>query len=238
MQERADLLLKNGMLGLLLVLISLSLFLEIRLALWVAVGIAVSGLGALAAMLVLDIPINTISLFSFVLAIGIVVDDAIVVAEHIQDERKRGTPGVVAAVRGVRRIKVPLTFAVLTYGGGVHAAALHSLVESVEIWAGTAGHHHHHAAGFSGRIAAGVAQPPVPSARPGMGADKCFRSVLHTAPRVVLNVAAEQVCARPPQSGAAVRDGPAHGNDGGGCRNAYAKYLSVTGGYRPYHIGR
>ena len=113
-EERAALLLKNGVLGLLLVLIALSLFLEIRLALWVAAGIAISGIGTLAAMLVLDYAINTISLFSFVLAIGIVVDDAIVVADHIQDERKRGTPGVVAAIRGTRRIKVPLIFAVLT----------------------------------------------------------------------------------------------------------------------------
>ncbi len=113
-EERADLLLKNGILGLLLVLIALSLFLEIRLALWVAAGIAISGIGTLAAMLVLDYAINTISLFSFVLAIGIVVDDVIVVADHIQDERKRGTPGVVAAIRGTRRIKVPLIFAVLT----------------------------------------------------------------------------------------------------------------------------
>ena len=113
-EERADLLLKNGILGMLLVLIALSLFLEIRLALWVAAGIAISGIGTLAVMLVLDYAINTISLFSFVLAIGIVVDDAIVVAEHIQDERKRGTPGVMAAIRGTRRIKVPLIFAVLT----------------------------------------------------------------------------------------------------------------------------
>jgi multidrug efflux pump subunit AcrB len=113
-EERADLLLKNGILGLLLVLLSLSLFLQIRLALWVAVGLAVSGIGALAVMLALDFAINTISLFSFVLAIGIVVDDAIVVAEYIHYERMRGTPGVVAAVRGVRRIKVPLIFAVLT----------------------------------------------------------------------------------------------------------------------------
>ena len=113
-EERAALLLKNGILGMLLVLIALSLFLEIRLALWVAVGIAVSGIGTLAVMLVFDYAINTISLFSFVLAIGIVVDDAIVVAEHIQDERKRGTPGVMAAIRGTRRIKVPLIFAVLT----------------------------------------------------------------------------------------------------------------------------
>ena len=113
-EERADLILKNGILSLLLVLIALSLFLEIRLALWVAAGIAVSGIGALAVMLALDLKVNTISLFSFFLAIGIVVDDAIVVAEHIQYERKRGTPGVVAAIRGVRRIQIPLTFAVLT----------------------------------------------------------------------------------------------------------------------------
>ena len=113
-KERADLLIKNGILGLLLVLIALSLFLQIRLAVWVVVGLAVSGIGALAVMLALDFAINTISLFSFVLAIGIVVDDAIVVAEQIHLERMRGTPGVLAAIRGTRRIKVPLTFAVLT----------------------------------------------------------------------------------------------------------------------------
>ena len=112
--ERVDLLLKNGILGLMLVFIALALFLEIRLAVWVAAGLAVSGIGALAVMLTLDIAINTISLFAFVLAIGIVVDDAIVVAEHIHYERKQGTPGVIAAIRGTRRIRVPLTFAVLT----------------------------------------------------------------------------------------------------------------------------
>ena len=113
-EERADILLKNGILGLLLVLIALSLFLQIRLAIWVAVGLGVSGIGALAVMLVLDYAINTISLFSFVLAIGIVVDDAIVVAEQIHLERMKGTPGVLAAIRGTRRIRMPLTFAVLT----------------------------------------------------------------------------------------------------------------------------
>ena len=97
-----------------LVFIALALFLEIRLALWVAAGLAISGIGALAVMLALDLAINTISLFAFVLAIGIIVDDAIVVAEHIHYERKRGRTGVVAAIRGARRIKVPLTFAVLT----------------------------------------------------------------------------------------------------------------------------
>ena len=112
--ERANLLLKNGVLGLLLVLISLTLFLEIRLALWVAVGLALSGIGALAVMLMLDLSISSVSLFTFVLAIGIVVDDAIVVAEHIHYERMKGIPGLVAAIRGARRIKIPLFFAVLT----------------------------------------------------------------------------------------------------------------------------
>ena len=112
--ERAALLLKNGALGLLLVLIALGLFLEVRLAFWVAVGLGVAGIGALAAMMVFDIPIHAVSLFSFVLAIGIIVDDAIVVAEHVHLERMRGSPGPVAAIRGARRIKVPLIFAVLT----------------------------------------------------------------------------------------------------------------------------
>ena len=113
-KERVNLLLKNGILGLMLVLVALALFLEIRLAVWVAAGLAISGIGALAVMLAADISINTVSLFAFVLAIGIVVDDAIVVAEHIHLERSRGTPGIVAAIRGTRRIKVPLIFAVLT----------------------------------------------------------------------------------------------------------------------------
>ena len=112
--ERGLILLKNGALGLLLVLLALGLFLEVRLAFWVAVGLGVSAIGALAAMMMFDIPLHEVSLFAFVLAIGIVVDDAIVVSEYIHLERMRGTPGVVAAIRGARRIKVPLVFAVLT----------------------------------------------------------------------------------------------------------------------------
>ena len=112
--ERRDLLLKNGGLGLLLVFVALALFLQIRLALWVALGIGVAGIGALAAMLVFDLSMNSVSLFAFVLAIGIVVDDAIVVAEQVHSERQRGASGVVAAIRGTRRVRTPLTFAVLT----------------------------------------------------------------------------------------------------------------------------
>lgn len=113
-EERLSLLLKNGSLGLLLVLVALTLFLEIRLALWVAVGIGISFVGALAAMLAFNVSINTISLFAFILGVGIVVDDAIVVAENIYTERQKGLPGVSAAIRGARRIKRPVIFAVLT----------------------------------------------------------------------------------------------------------------------------
>ena len=112
--ESVDLLLKNGALGLLLVFIALALFLEIRVSLWVVVGIAVSAIGALAIVQALDLTVDRNGLFAFVLAIGIVVDDAIVVAEHVYEERQRGVPGTVAAIRGVRRIAIPLTFAVLT----------------------------------------------------------------------------------------------------------------------------
>ena len=112
--ERRDLLIKNGALGLLLVFVALALFLQIRLAVWVAVGIGVAGIGALAAMLLFDLSMNSVSLFAFVLAIGIVVDDAIVVAEQVYSEGRRGVGGVVAAVRGTRRVTRPLTFAVLT----------------------------------------------------------------------------------------------------------------------------
>ena len=112
--ERVNLLLKNGGLGLLLVFMALAMFLSFRLAIWVTVGLIVSFVGVLSVMLLLDLAINTISLFVFVLAIGIIVDDAIVVSEHIHLERMRGASGVAAATRGARRIKAPLTFAVLT----------------------------------------------------------------------------------------------------------------------------
>ncbi len=113
-ESRVDLLLENGALGLLLVLVALALFLEIRLAFWVATGIGISFIGALAIALFFDVSINTISLFAFILGVGIVVDDAIVVAEHIHTERRKGTPGVAAAIRGVHRIRRPVIFAVLT----------------------------------------------------------------------------------------------------------------------------
>ncbi len=113
-RERLNLLLKNGALGLMLVVLALGLFLEIRLAFWASVGILVSGIGALAALLLAGHSLNIISLFAFVLAIGVVVDDAIVVSESIYRERRRGLPGATAAIRGALRVRTPVIFAVLT----------------------------------------------------------------------------------------------------------------------------
>ena len=114
LQDRLGLLVKNGLLGLALVLLALALFLEIRLAFWVAVGIAVSFVGTFAVMAVLGVSVNLMSLFAFILAVGIVVDDAIVVGENIYAEREKGTRGVLASIRGARRITRPVIFAVLT----------------------------------------------------------------------------------------------------------------------------
>ena len=114
LKSRLGLLVKNGLIGLALVLLALTLFLEIRLAFWVSVGIAVSFVGTFAVMSVLGVSINLMSLFAFILAVGIVVDDAIVVGENIFAERERGRSGVAASIRGTRRITTPVVFAVLT----------------------------------------------------------------------------------------------------------------------------
>ena len=113
-EGRLDFMLVNGFLGLLLVLTALALFLEFRLAAWVATGIGISFVGALPFMLFLDVSINTTSLFAFILALGIVVDDAIVVAEQIHRERVAGIPGAVTATRATQRIRRPVLCAVLT----------------------------------------------------------------------------------------------------------------------------
>jgi len=114
LESRISLLRKNGLIGLGLVLVALTLFLDLRLAWWVATGIGLSFVGTLAVMPWLDASINMLSLFGFILAIGIVVDDAIVVGENIYTEREAGRGPLEAAIQGARRIAVPVVFAVLT----------------------------------------------------------------------------------------------------------------------------
>ena len=113
-RERMELLIRNAMLGLVLVLLMLGLFLEPRLAFWVTLGIPISVLGSFLFLSGTDASINMISLFAFIVTLGIIVDDAIVVGENIYEKRERGMPALQAAIEGAREIAGPVTFAVLT----------------------------------------------------------------------------------------------------------------------------
>jgi multidrug efflux pump subunit AcrB len=114
LRSRMNLLLKNAFIGLILVFLVLGLFLQIRLAMWVMLGIPISFLGALFMMPAMDVSINMLSLFAFILALGIVVDDAIVVGENIFEHRNRGKRYMSAAVDGVREVAGPVVFSILT----------------------------------------------------------------------------------------------------------------------------
>ena len=114
LKSRLDTLVKNGRAGLFLVLLVLTLFLRLRLAFWVSVGIVVSFMGAFWLMPPLDLSINMISLFAFIIVLGIVVDDAIVVGENIYRHLQMGKRGLEAAIEGVREVAVPVTFSILT----------------------------------------------------------------------------------------------------------------------------
>jgi multidrug efflux pump subunit AcrB len=114
LRGRLDLLLRNGRTGFLLVVLVLALFLKLRLAGWVSLGIPISFLGAIAMMPMLGVSINLISLFAFIVVLGIVVDDAIIVGENIYTHYLRGKENLQAAVDGTREVLVPVVFAVLT----------------------------------------------------------------------------------------------------------------------------
>jgi len=113
-KQRMGLLIRNARLGLVLVLLLLGLFLEVRLAFWVTMGIPISILGSLLILPFFGVSINMVSLFGFIVTIGIVVDDAIVVGENVYENRQRGMPHLPAAIRGAQWIAWPVTFSVLT----------------------------------------------------------------------------------------------------------------------------
>ncbi len=114
LRARIGLLTKNAYMGLVLVFLSLTLFLEPKLAFWTTMGIPISFLGAFWIMPIFGVSLNMISLFAFIMALGIVVDDAIVVGENIFQYRQKGLPVVEAAIKGVREMAAPVTMAVLT----------------------------------------------------------------------------------------------------------------------------
>jgi len=113
-RQRARLLLKNGGIGLCLVMLLLGCFLELRLAFWVMMGIPVSFLGTMIFMPGIGLSLNMMTMFAFIVALGIVVDDAIVVGENVYHYRQMGDDPMTAAIKGVREVSLPIAFSILT----------------------------------------------------------------------------------------------------------------------------
>lgn len=113
---RLNMMIENMIWGGILVMLMLALFLRVRLAFWVMMGLPVSFLGAFLFMPMgfLDVTINLASLFAFILVLGIVVDDAIVVGESVHAEIEKKGHSLDNVVRGVKRVAIPATFGVLT----------------------------------------------------------------------------------------------------------------------------
>ncbi|MEO1012187.1 MAG: efflux RND transporter permease subunit [Bacteroidota bacterium] len=112
--QRTQLLSENALLGTILVLIFLSLFLNTRLAFWVAFGLPISFLGMFIFAGFFDVTINVLSLFGMIIVIGILVDDAIVIAENIYQHYEKGKSPVQAAVDGTMEVIPPIVSAILT----------------------------------------------------------------------------------------------------------------------------
>jgi multidrug efflux pump subunit AcrB len=113
-EDRLSLLIENGVLAVIIVLSILALFLEFRLAFWVMMGMAVSFIGGVVFLPPIAVSINMISMFGFLVALGIVVDDAIVVGENVYEQQQSGLTRTAAAIAGTRQIARPVIFSVLT----------------------------------------------------------------------------------------------------------------------------
>ena len=112
--DRLSMLVRNGIQGLILVLLVLWLFLGLRLSVWVALGIPISLLGALLVMELAGLSLNMISMFALIMALGLIVDDAIVVGENVYSRRQRGDLPHDAAVAGAGEVLFPVIGAVVT----------------------------------------------------------------------------------------------------------------------------
>ncbi len=106
----------NGMAlsGLALVVVVLALFLKFRLAMWVAAGVPIALLGTLAVFPYADISMSSMTVLAFILVLGILVDDAIVVGERVYGHEQMGKPPVQAAIDGTHEVSIPVIFGVLT----------------------------------------------------------------------------------------------------------------------------
>lgn len=113
-RERLNLLAENGLQGLVIVFVLLAIFLEIHLAFWVAIGIPVAMLGTAIIMQWSDQTLNMMSMFAFLMALGMLVDDAIVIGENVYVHRQMGKGYVQAAIDGTYEVLPSVTSAVLT----------------------------------------------------------------------------------------------------------------------------
>ncbi len=113
-RERLSLLTENGILAILIVLVILTLFLEYRLAFWVMMGMAVSFIGGMTLLPLIGVSVNMISMFGFLVVLGIVVDDAIVVGENVYEYRKKGLSPIQAAIAGTKDVSMPVVFSIVT----------------------------------------------------------------------------------------------------------------------------
>lgn len=115
-RDRLALMSANALIGMGLVFVMLALFLNLRVAMWVAVGIPISFAGTLYVMgpIGFDYSLNDLTTFGFIIVLGIVVDDAIVIGENIYTHTQRDGAGIETAVRGAQEVATPATFGVLT----------------------------------------------------------------------------------------------------------------------------
>jgi len=113
-RRRLYLVIENALLAVVIVIVILSLFLEIRLAFWVMMGMVVSFVGGILFLPLADVSINMISLFGFLVVLGIVVDDAVVVGENVYEERLKRSNYESAAIEGTREVAGPVVFSILT----------------------------------------------------------------------------------------------------------------------------
>ncbi len=114
LRDRLNILVANGLGGFVLVFVVLALFLRLKLAIWVSLGVPLSILGALFVFPVADISIDVISLFAFIMVLGLLVDDAVVVGENVHRHQENAEDPLEAAIVGTQEVSIPVIFGVLT----------------------------------------------------------------------------------------------------------------------------
>ena len=163
LNDRLTLMLRNGATGFVLVFIVLALFLQFRLAFWVSLGIPISFLGAIALMPALDVSANVISLFAFILVLGIVVDDAIIVGENIFRHQENHGDALRELHRGRAGDRQAGGLRGPDDGGGVHAVDVRAGHDGEDL-PGHSPRRHSLSALLAGRVARHPARPSRPHA--------------------------------------------------------------------------